>query len=159
MGFGGALWGSEGFAAAWDAASLAPPGTAGPGALTYFLGGLQVEAARASSARALAEQFTKAAQTAIPGLPAANGTLRRTRWCDDPLTRGSYASFRPGQLTRFGGLLTVEEAGTTRPSRAGPLLFAGEWLSDAWPGYMNGAVQTGRIAADAILAATARRAA
>ena len=36
--------------------------------------------------------------------------------------------------------------------RAGPLLFAGEWLSDAFPGYMNGAVQTGRIAAEAVLA-------
>ena len=34
-------------------------------------------------------------------------------------------------------------------------MFAGEWLSDAWPGYMNGAVQTGRIAAEAALAPAA----
>jgi monoamine oxidase len=159
MGFGGALWGSEDFAAAWDAASVPPSGAAGPGALTFFLGGDQVEDARGASARDLAGRFTASARAAIPGLSANNGRLRRTRWCDDPLTRGSYASFRPGQLTRFGGLLTVEEAGAARPSRAGPLLFAGEWLSDAWPGYMNGAVQTGRIAADSILAPAARRAA
>ena len=66
--------------------------------------------------------------------------------------RSAYANFRPGQLTRFGGLLTLEEDGEVRPSVAGPLLFAGEWLSDAWPGFMNGAVQTGRIAAMAAAA-------
>jgi monoamine oxidase len=70
----------------------------------------------------------------------------------DPLTRGAYANFRPGQFTRFGGLLTIEEEGAVRASQAGPLLFAGEWLSHAWQGYMNGAVQTGRIAAEAALA-------
>ena len=71
------------------------------------------------------------------------------------MTRGAYVNFRPGQLTRFEPLLTVEEEGQARPSEAGPLLFAGEWLSDAWPGYMNGAVQTGRIAAEAALAPAA----
>jgi hypothetical protein len=30
---------------------------------------------------------------------------------------------------------------------AGSILFAGEHLSDAFPGYMNGAAQTGRLAA------------
>ena len=42
--------------------------------------------------------------------------------------------------------------GDTRASGFGPVQFAGEWLSDAWPGYMNGAVQTGRLAAEAVLA-------
>ena len=51
--------------------------------------------------------------------------------------------------------MTVEEKGSARASRAGPLLFAGEFLSDAFPGYMNGAVQTGRIAADAAMEAVA----
>ena len=35
---------------------------------------------------------------------------------------------------------------------AGPVVFAGEHLSDAFPGYMNGGAQTGRLAAAAILA-------
>ena len=102
-----------------------------------------------------AARFTAAARRVLPGLPAPNGRIRRTRWSDDPLTRGAYVNFRPGQLTRFEPLLTVEEEGQARPSEAGPLLFAGEWLSDAWPGYMNGAVQTGRIAAEAALAPAA----
>jgi len=33
-----------------------------------------------------------------------------------------------------------------------PVYLAGEHVSDAWPGYMNGAAQTGRLAAQAILA-------
>ena len=35
----------------------------------------------------------------------------------------------------------------------GPLVFAGEHLSDAWPGFMNGGAQTGRLAAQAVLGA------
>ena len=157
-GFGGAVWASRDFSAIWDAASLAPVG-AGPGALCYFLGGAQVEAAANASTAELAARFTAAARRVLPGLPAPNGRIRRTRWSDDPLTRGAYVNFRPGQLTRFEPLLTVEEEGQARPSEAGPLLFAGEWLSDAWPGYMNGAVQTGRIAAEAALAQAAALAA
>jgi len=76
----------------------------------------------------------------------------RTNWADEPMTRGSYIRFAPGQLTRFASLLTLEEEGDApRATSAGPLYLAGEWLSDAYPGYMNGAAQTGRIAADAVL--------
>ena len=39
------------------------------------------------------------------------GGVRRTRWCDDPMSRGAYVNYRPGQLTRFGSLMTVEEDG------------------------------------------------
>lgn len=156
-GFGGAIWAARHFSEVWDAASMAP--APGPGALCYFLGGAQVDAAAPVPTSELAARFTAAARRVIPGLPEPNGRLRRTRWCDDPLTRGAYACFRPGQLTRYGSLLTVEEEGEVRASQAGPLLFAGEWLSDAWAGFMNGAVQTGRIAAEAALAPAAALAA
>ena len=158
-GFGGAVWAAQGFSEIWDAASVAPTGPSGRGALCYFLGGDQVEAAAAVPAAELAARFTAAARRVIPGLPAPNGRLRRTRWTADPLTRGAYVNFAPGQFTRFGSLLTLEEASEVRPSAAGLLLFAGEWVSDAWPGYMNGAVQTGRIAAEAALAPAAALAA
>lgn len=151
LGTGGALWSPAGFCAGWDAASGAPPDAATPGAFTYFLGGAQVDAAAELETAELRDRFTRVAAEVIDDMPQPNGRARRTRWCDDPLTRGSYINFRPGQLTRFATLLTVEEQGEVRPSGAGPLLFAGEWLSDAWPGYMNGAVQTGRIAAEAAL--------
>jgi len=157
VGFGGAIWSGRDFAAIWDAVSLAP--ARGPGALCYFLGGDQVDAARPASMNELAERFTAAARRVIPGLPRPNGRLRRTRWCDDPLTRGAYINYRPGQLSRFASCLAIEEDGSVQVPQAGPLLFAGEWLSDAFPGYMEGAIQTGRIAAEAALAPAAALAA
>ena len=156
-GFGGAIWAARGFSEIWDAASMAP--APGSGALCYFLGGDQVDAAAQVPSRELAARFTAVARRVIPGLPEPNGRIRRTRWCDDPLTRGAYSSFRPGQLTRFASLLTLEEEGRARASAAGPLLFAGEWLSADWAGFMNGAVQTGRIAAEAALVPAAALAA
>jgi len=156
-GFGGAIWAARHFSEVWDAASMAP--APGPGALCYFLGGAQVDAVAGVANRELAARFTAAARRVIPGLPEPNGRIRRTRWGEDPLTRGAYANFLPGQLTRFASLFTIEEEGRVRASQAGPLLFAGEWLSVDWPGFMNGAVQTGRIAAEAALAPAAALAA
>lgn len=151
LGFGGAVWAAQPFAAAWDAASLAP-GEGQAGAICYFLGGDQVAAAASTSAAELARQFSDAARPVLPRLSQPSGMVRRTRWCDDPLTKGAYINYRPGQLTRFGELMTIEEeGGNVRASGFGPIHFAGEWLSDAWPGYMNGAVQTGRLAAEAAL--------
>ena len=78
-----------------------------------------------------------------------------------PTTRSPAAlirASRPGQLTRFASLFAVETSGApARAPRAGPLLFAGEHISDAFAGFMNGALQTGRIAAEALLAEGANR--
>ncbi|QAY78806.1 NAD(P)/FAD-dependent oxidoreductase [Sphingosinicella sp. BN140058] len=153
LGGDGALWSAQGFSEAWDAASSRTGGRDRPGALTYFLGGAQVAAEAGTDNAALRDRFTAMAARVVPELPPPNGRVRRTRWGEDPLAQGAYIGFRPGQLTRFGSLLAVEEQGSARASMAGPLLFAGEWLSDAWPGYMNGAVQTGRIAAAAAVRA------
>lgn len=158
IGFGGGVWAAGDFSEAWEAQSLAP--APGPAALCYFLGGRQVDAAASVDASLLAQRFTVAARRVLPGLPAPNGRVRRTRWTDDPLTRGAYSRFAPGQLTRFASLFAVETPGEAlRPAQAGPLLFAGEHMSDAFAGFMNGALQTGRIAASAILAQGAQRAA
>ena len=55
-------------------------------------------------------------------------------------------------LREAGPLFWLEDNGkATQVPAAGPLVFAGEHLSDAWPGYMNGGAQTGRLAAQAVL--------
>lgn len=41
------------------------------------------------------------------------------------------------------------------PVPSGPVVFAGEHLSDAYPGYMNGGAQTGRLAAQSLIAGRA----
>ena len=80
----------------------------------------------------------------------------RTDWHDEPFTRGSYVNFHPGQLTQFADLIWTETNGIpSTPLSAGPVIFAGEHLSDAYPGYMNGGAQTGRLAAGAVIAARA----
>lgn len=88
---------------------------------------------------------------AVPGLRAR--TLRRTACGQDPYARGAYSAFKPSQLTRFAPNFWLEEDGhVTQQAIAGPIVFAGEHLSDAFPGDMNGGARTGRLAAGAILA-------
>jgi len=156
IGRGGELWQTDskaGAALGWDG-GVRP--AEGPGSVwTWFLGGGEVAAAEAADPAALARHFATLAEGGMPGFSAAmSGAVRRTAWHRDPLTLGAYVNFRPGQLTRFSELIWVEGADAARHrALPGPVQFAGEHLSDAYPGYMNGGAQTGRLAAQAILAA------
>lgn len=135
----------------WDASS-GQPGDAG--VLTWFFGGDQVDALMAAEPETTIRRAEAAIAPAVPGLKAR--TIRRTAWCQDPYARGAYSTFKPGQLTRFAPHLWVEEdGGAKQRAAAGPIVFAGEHLSDAFPGFMNGAAQTGRLAAAAVLAGVA----
>ena len=120
--------------------------------LSWYFGGRQVETLGDEGLRGRLEAATGGAMGDLAG--AAHRYSARTAWGKDPFTRGAYSSFRPGQLTRFGGLMWVEgdDGKASQMARSGPVYFAGEHLSDAWPGYMNGAAQTGRLAAQAIIA-------
>lgn len=154
----GAAWAVETggpgvFSEFWDASS-GQPGDAG--VLTWFFGGDQVDALMAGEVEAVLRRAEAAIAPAVPGLAAR--TMRRTAWGRDPFARGGYSSFAPGQLTRFAGHFWLEEEGVmTSPAPAGPIVFAGEHLSDAFPGYMNGGAQTGRLAAQSVLASLAMR--
>jgi monoamine oxidase len=155
LGRGGELWqtdASAGAALGWDG-GIRPSGDAGS-VWTWFLGGDEVEAAAAADPVRLARGFAGMAEGGVPGFGAAmSGVVRRSGWHRDPLTLGAYVNFRPGQLTRFGELIWVEgESGPKHHALSGRLQFAGEHLSDAYPGYMNGGAQTGRMAAQAIMA-------
>lgn len=153
MGRSGDVWPLPGgFSEVWDATTVGGD----IGLLTWFMGGAQCAAAARQDAGALRAAFEEQASPALPGIGEASaGWQRRTRWTDDPFARGAYSCFRPGQLTRFASLFWLEEDGrATQAAVAGPLIFAGEHLSDAWPGYMNGAAQTGRLAAEAVLSGT-----
>lgn len=161
IGRGGELWQTDpgaGAALGWDGG--VGPGDGDDSLWTWFLGGDEVTAADKMDPAELARRFAAMAEAGMPGFAAAaTGLVRRTGWHRDPLTLGAYVNFRPGQLTRFGALVYVE--GEARPSHhalAGRLQFAGEHLSDAYPGYMNGGAQTGRLAAEAIRAAHVRAA-
>jgi monoamine oxidase len=60
----------------------------------------------------------------------------------DPYLLGSYACWRVGQCTLFGGYEGV---------RQGPIHFAGEHCSTSWQGFMEGGASEGARAAREIL--------
>jgi monoamine oxidase len=148
-GFSGTAWVDAGFTAAWDATQRQPAQSAA--ALTCFMGGLEVEASRGVGPQILGDAFTDRLASVLPDLPAARSDRAvRTYWYNDYLVKGGYSSFRPGQYTEFGQFMYVESnifAERQQPA-FGNLIFAGEHLSDAYYGYMNGAVETGRLAAE-----------
>jgi monoamine oxidase len=161
MGVGGELWQTQadaGWALGWDGSVHRADGVAP--VWTWFLGGDEVARAEAEAPSALATRFAAGAEPAIPGLEATfTGPFARTNWHAQALTLGAYVNFRPGQITRFARLLCVE---SDNPAErhvpgAGRIWFAGEHLSEAYPGYMNGGAQTGRVAAQAISGRQAER--
>jgi monoamine oxidase len=62
---------------------------------------------------------------------------------DDPFTRGSYAAFGPGQITRYWRFVGLAE---------GRVHFAGEHTSMWAQAFLDGAVSSGRRAAREVLA-------
>lgn len=158
IGRGGEVWQTDhaiGASLGWDG-GVRP--AAGAGSVwTWFTGGSEVAQTDAGEPRAQALKFARLAETGVPGMTAATGpVVRRSQWHKDPFSLGAYVNFRPGQLTKFAELIWTEANGVASvPLSAGPVWFAGEHLSDAYPGYMNGGAQTGRLAAQAIVAARA----
>jgi monoamine oxidase len=80
----------------------------------------------------------------LPWRPTTSGrtalAIKQQAWQADPFTGGAYAFYRPGQWF------------TVRPALAKPfgrVFFAGEHIAD-WQGFMEGAVVTGKKAADAV---------
>jgi monoamine oxidase len=62
-------------------------------------------------------------------------------WQRDPYTDGAYALYKPGQWFGIRPILQ-------RPH--GQVLFAGEHIAD-WQGFMEGAIETGEAAAEALI--------
>ncbi|PTY02612.1 hypothetical protein DB346_08670 [Verrucomicrobia bacterium LW23] len=83
-------------------------------------------------------------ERAYPGFTSNWTHARYMAWPADPHTRGGYCFAAPGQITRVGNAL---EQGTGR------LQFAGEHVSYAFPGYMEGALESGAAVAKRICAA------
>lgn len=154
VGGGGDVWhaGARGsWASGWDGSVC---GVEGLPVWTWYLGGDATD--DRDPAQALAARYASDARLALGDLATACGDapVRRTAWHRDPLIGGSYGSYPPGHLTRFGALLWMEGDGGAAVHSApalGRVIFAGEHLSDAFPGYMNGGAQTGRLAAQSIL--------
>jgi monoamine oxidase len=123
----------------WDSYHL-QNNNAGPSVFTLFLGGRAGALAMPQNADLFAPDIDKA----FPGFKASYDTVKiaAMNWAGNPMSRGSYACYKPGQWSTLHG-----QEGTT----VGNMYFAGEHCSSAFQGYMNGAAETGRVAAERIL--------
>jgi len=59
-------------------------------------------------------------------------------WVGDPYAKGTWMAYRPGQLTRYAGVMAEPEP---------PFFFAGSDIARGWAGFMDGALASGRAAA------------
>lgn len=118
--------------------SLGQPGRAG--LITVYSGGTVGAAYPADPPHGPAppgvvRETLAALDQAVPGIARDfNGRAWLDNWSADPWTHGSYAAFLPGQYTAFYGVIKAPEGGVH---------FAGEHTSDAYQGFLEGAVASG----------------
>ena len=96
-------------------------------------------------------QFLTDLDLVFPGALASATTVGKRylahleAWPMNPLTKGSYTCYKPGQFTTLAGYEGLP---------AGPLHFAGEHANSfyVWQGFMEGAALSGIDAASSVLA-------
>ncbi len=89
-------------------------------------------------ARAGHDEVEAAIRAFLPGTELIEHTAHD--WDADPFARGTWTVFRPGQIMRYETALRARE---------GRLVFAGAHTALLWPGFIDGAVESGlRAAAD-----------
>lgn len=126
----------------WDSAQMQLD-NAGAGTFTCFFGGERGRTAIRGTEQAQLEYILPALDGAFPGARASlTGKMELATWPSNPFARGSYSCLKPGQVTEFEGV-------AFEPVRC--LYFAGEHTSTEFWGFMNGAAETGRRVAEALL--------
>ena len=128
---------------AWET-SRAQNGTAG--VLTNFTGGAEGLAVGRGTPAERATELASRLDTVFRGISTHHRPHEAVRfhWPTNPWTRGSYACYRTGQITAFGG---------AEGEREGGVFFAGEHTSSDFQGFMEGACESGERAAREILEA------
>jgi monoamine oxidase len=151
FGFVGELWSDLGFAEVWDDTQRQ---SRNDGVLSFFFGGKQVETIQSGSAASQGQRMVDRLNRIIPNIMfVATQKFLRTNWFKDPFTKGSYSTFKPGQLTQFAQYFYVDAQNPVdrQEVRFGNLFFIGEHLSESYYGYMNGGAETGRLAAESLI--------
>lgn len=93
----------------------------------------------------LARRFLAQIEPVLPGITARyNGRARNDHWPSYPWTKGSYSCLKVGQYQRFAGVEREVESACH---------FAGEHTSIDFPGWLEGAVETGERAAAEVASA------
>jgi monoamine oxidase len=123
----------------WDSYHLQNQ-NAGKAIYSVFFGGNT----GANIAKGGAEAYIDEISKAFPGFRAQyTGFNAQMNWWKAPWAKGSYICPKPGQYSTV-----VDHIATP----VGKMLFAGEHVSVEFGGFMNGAAETGRLAAERVLA-------
>ena len=125
------------------------------GVLTFFTGGDGALAALRGSVSQKAVEYVSTFSSYYPeALARYTRKALRSGWLTDPNTLGAYANFAPGQTTRFAAYTWYEDPAdpaSRQEVRFGNAYFIGEQTSSEFYGFMNGAAETGRLAAESVL--------
>lgn len=141
LGYTGYLFTDNGIQTGWDNSQL-QEGTVG--SYTIYTGGNVGVAVGDGSAQSQADLFLPKLDSIFAGCAGKyTGTAERFHWPTHAFTKGSYACYKIGQWTSIAG---------AEQQTVGKMFFAGEHCSFDYQGYMNGAAETGRVAAEAIIA-------
>lgn len=147
LGFAERSWRKQGFSGylfndviqnGWDNSHM-QTGNRGPGGYTVFLGGdegYKLGEDKKSDYLSVLDKAYKGSAREF------NSRSKVFNWPSNPNTLGSYSCYKVGQWSSISGV---------EGEPVGNLFFAGEHCSGDYQGYMNGAAESGRMAAQAII--------
>ena len=142
QGFAGYAFADNGITNGYDHTQL-QNGNKGPGGYTIYLSGKTGAGLGARDMNQLKEALIPKLNELYPGVSDSfNERFIRWDWPGYLFSKGSYMAYKTGQYTTLGG---------TQFAEVGNLYFAGEHCSYAFQGFMNGAAETGRKAAENII--------
>lgn len=110
--------------------------------LTVWVNGKNVDALEAMTNKEAADTLQAEFYKALPEARGAVKFVRTFSWQQQDFNKGSFAVWRPGQITQFANHMALP---------AGRLHFAGEHTAQ-WSSGMEGALESGERAANEILA-------
>lgn len=150
MGFKKRVWRDQGFqgytftdqneTVFWDSSQLVE---VEGGSLSFAGGGNSAEQFASLSYAEIKDKWLAGAELVFPGLAVEyNGKISKFVWAAHPFAKGSYTSYKAGQWSKFAGV-------EAEPFEN--ILFAGEHCSVKHQGFMNGAAETGKKAAEEIV--------
>jgi len=147
LGFNERLWRKQGFSGylfnesvqnGWDNSQM-QNSNKGVGGYTVFLGGKAGYSLNEDKRSA----YLSVLDAAYKGsLEQFNNRSKVFNWPSNPYTLGSYSCYKVGQWSSISG---------AEGEPVGNLFFAGEHCSGDFQGYMNGAAETGRKVAQAVI--------
>ncbi|TAH02811.1 MAG: FAD-dependent oxidoreductase [Sphingobacteriales bacterium] len=128
------------FGCTWDSSRMQ---SATAGSLTVFGGGNMVKQMCDTPVLELSNQYLQDVEKIYPKSKTAyNQKTVKFCWPQNVYSKAAYSSFKTGQWSTLAGWEIAP---------VGNLFFAGEHCSLDFQGYMNGAAETGRLAAENII--------